>query len=85
MIAARIRDAIADTRNIARSLSPVALESTGLMVGVAGAGGKFRETVPDYLGGDGRITPRAGGRIGNFPRFELGKDPIARVEEKGKN
>jgi hypothetical protein len=32
MIVARIRDAIADTRNIARGLSPVALESTGLMV-----------------------------------------------------
>jgi PAS domain S-box-containing protein len=32
MIAARIRDAIANTRNIARGLSPVALESNGLMV-----------------------------------------------------
>jgi signal transduction histidine kinase len=32
MIVARIRDAIADTRNIARGLSPVALESNGLMV-----------------------------------------------------
>jgi signal transduction histidine kinase len=32
MIVARIRDAIADTRNIARGLPPVALESNGLMV-----------------------------------------------------
>ena len=32
MIAARIRDAIANTRNIARGLSPVALGSNGLMV-----------------------------------------------------
>jgi PAS domain S-box-containing protein len=32
MIAARIRDAIANTRHIARGLSPVALESNGLMV-----------------------------------------------------
>ena len=32
MIAARIRDAIANTKNIARGLSPVALESNGLMV-----------------------------------------------------
>ena len=31
MIAARIRDAIANTKNIARGLSPVALESNGLM------------------------------------------------------
>src|ERR1700731_3925480 len=30
MIAARIRDAIANTKNIARGLSPVALESNGL-------------------------------------------------------
>jgi PAS domain S-box-containing protein len=32
LIAARIRDAIANTKNIARGLSPVALESNGLMV-----------------------------------------------------
>jgi PAS domain S-box-containing protein len=32
MIAARIRDAIANTRNIGRGLFPVALESNGLMV-----------------------------------------------------
>ena len=32
MIAARIRDAIANTKNIARGLSPVALESNGLTV-----------------------------------------------------
>jgi PAS domain S-box-containing protein len=32
LIAARIRDAIASTKNIARGLSPVALESNGLMV-----------------------------------------------------
>ena len=47
MIAARIRDAIANTKNIARGLSPVALESNGLMVALQELADNSAKLFPD--------------------------------------